>query len=264
MYEVLSLIGRGGMGEVYLAQDTRLGRKVAVKLLQASFTHNSDAVRRFEQEARAASSLNHPNIVTIYDIGDLGDRRFMAMELVEGQSLAAMIGRPFDLPSLARIGTQLARALSVAHAAGIVHRDIKPENAMIREDGYVKVLDFGLARLAPLPTATRAASADTSPSLMLGTPRYMSPEQARGDTATAASDVFSLGVVIYQLATGTHPFEADSTLATLHAITSSPTPTPRRWGRTSPRGSSVSSSGCSRRLRRRGPRQRRWKWSCRN
>jgi predicted ATPase/serine/threonine protein kinase len=227
-YEVLSLIGRGGMGEVYLARDSRLGRNVAVKLLQSALTSNLDAVRRFEQEARAASSLNHPNIVTIHDIGDLLERRFIAMEFVEGQSLAAMIGRPLEVTALARIGAQLARALSVAHAAGIVHRDIKPENVIVREDGYVKVLDFGLARLASLPTVGRA-DADTSPSLLLGTPRYMSPEQARGETATGASDVFSLGVVLYELATGVHPFESESTLGTLHAITTSAVPSPRRW-----------------------------------
>ena len=190
-YEVLSPIGRGGMGEVYLAHDTRLGRKVAVKVLQAPLTSNPDAARRFEQEARAASSLNHPNIVTIYEIGDLRDRRFIAMEFVEGRSLAAMIGRPVDAATLAKLGAQLARALSVAHAAGIVHRDIKPENVIVRDDGYVKVLDFGLARLARLPTV-EDADAITNPNLLLGTPRYMSPEQARGETATAASDVFSL------------------------------------------------------------------------
>ena len=230
-YEVLSLVGRGGMGEVYLAHDTRLGRNVAVKLLRSVLTSNADAVRRFEQEARAASSLNHPNIVTIYEIGDLLERRFLAMELVEGQSLAAMVGRPVDVAALARIGAQLARALSVAHAAGIVHRDIKPENVMVREDGYVKVLDFGLARLAPLPTvAGRTATPTTNPSLILGTPRYMSPEQARGETATSASDVFSLGVVFYELATGTHPFESESTLGTLHAITSNAVHEPRAAG----------------------------------
>jgi predicted ATPase/serine/threonine protein kinase len=227
-YEVLSPIGRGGMGEVYLAHDTRLGRKVAVKVLQAPLTSNPDAVRRFEQEARAASSLNHPNIVTIYEIGDLHDRRFIAMEFVEGRSLAAMTGRPMDAASLAQLGAQLARALSVAHAAGIVHRDIKPENVIVREDGYVKVLDFGLARLAQLPTVGDAG-AITNPNLLLGTPRYMSPEQARGQTAGAASDVFSLAVVLYELATGRHPFEADSTLAMLHAITSSAAADPLRW-----------------------------------
>jgi predicted ATPase/serine/threonine protein kinase len=227
-YEILSPIGRGGMGEVYLAQDTRLGRKVAVKLLRAPLGSNPDAVRRFEQEARAASSLNHPNIVTIYEIGELRDRRFIAMEFVEGRSLAAMLGPAMDATTLADIGAQLARALSVAHAAGIVHRDIKPENVIVREDGYVKVLDFGLARLARLPTV-EDSHAVTNPNLLMGTPRYMSPEQARGETASAASDVFSLAVVLYELATGRHPFEANSTLATLHAITSSAATAPSHW-----------------------------------
>ncbi|HEU4892659.1 MAG TPA: protein kinase [Vicinamibacterales bacterium] len=228
-YDVLSLVARGGMGEVYLAHDTRLGRNIAIKVLQRSLTSNSDALRRFEQEARAASSLNHPNIVTIHEIGDLEGRRFIAMEFVEGESLARRIGRPVDVDSLTALGAQLARALSVAHAAGIVHRDIKPENVIVRADGYVKVLDFGLARLAPQPVVATAQSTPTSPSVILGTPRYMSPEQARGESASSASDIFSLGVVLYELATGHHPFEASSLLATLHAIASSPPANPIEW-----------------------------------
>jgi predicted ATPase len=231
-YDDLSLVGRGGMGEVYAARDTRLGRKVAVKLLGHGLTSNADALRRFEQEARAASSLNHPNIVTIYEIGQLGDRRFLAMEFVEGQSLAAMIGQRTEIATVARIGAQLARALAVAHAAGIVHRDIKPENAIVRDDGYVKLLDFGLARLLWPAANVALAPLETSsnPSLILGTPRYMSPEQARGDPAGSASDVFSLGVMLYELATGSHPFESDSTLGTLHAIATRPVPPLDRLG----------------------------------
>jgi predicted ATPase/serine/threonine protein kinase len=221
-YEVIGLLGRGGMGEVYLAYDRRLGRKVAVKVLRPGLTDHPDVARRFEQEARAASSLNHPNIVTIYEIGDLDNRRYLAMEFVEGQSLASMLGRPADAAWLSRIGVQLARALSVAHRAGIVHRDIKPENIVVRADGYVKLLDFGLARLLSVAADSHTARPhrDTNPDIIIGTPGYMSPEQARGETAGTASDIFSLGVVLYQLATGIQPFEADSPLATLHAITS--------------------------------------------
>jgi predicted ATPase/serine/threonine protein kinase len=210
-YDIVSLIGRGGMGEVYQAHDTRLGRQVALKLLRPALTGNPDAVCRFEQEARAASSLNHPNIVTIYEIGDMDGRRFLAMELVEGHSLSALVGRPVQLDAVARMGAQLARALSVAHAAGIVHRDIKPENIIVRADGYVKLLDFGVARLVAPPAVTHPPD-DAAPQvrMILGTPRYMSPEQARGETVTGASDVFSLGVVLFELASGAHPFEVTS------------------------------------------------------
>ena len=216
-YTIESLLGRGGMGEVYLARDTTLGRRVALKVLRHSHTADARSNQRFEQEARAASSLNHPNIVTIHEIGDMDGGRFIAMELVEGQSLSALIGQPCAVGRLAHIGHQLAQALSVAHAAGIVHRDIKPENVMVRADGYVKVLDFGVSRLLSDAVGSRGPSM-TNPGLAVGTPRYMSPEQARGEPATASSDIFALGVVLYELATGRHPFEAESILSTLQAI----------------------------------------------
>src|SRR5262245_61720557 len=223
-YKIISLLGRGGMGEVYLAEDARLQRKVALKLLTSQFTNDADRVRRFEREARAVSSLNHPNIVTIFDIGQAGALHFLAIEFIEGRTLRELIrnGR-MRLGEALEVAMQVASALSAAHAAGIVHRDIKPENIMLRPDGYVKVLDFGLAKLgvgsgelgigngesgireqaaclhSPLPTPHSPVSTD--PGMVLGTLSYMSPEQARGLETDARSDIFSLGVVLYEMTT---------------------------------------------------------------
>ena len=213
-YEILARLGAGGMGVVYLAEDTRLGRRAALKLLARD--HDQEQVRRFEQEARAASALNHPNIVTVYDVGVADEGHFIVLEFVAGRTLREMLGYGPLLESIAHIGGQIARALSVAHAAGIVHRDVKPENVMVREDGYVKVLDFGLARLRPHGVSTDSLSTQTG--RLLGTARYMSPEQARGEHVGPPSDVFSVGIILYQMATGLHPFAADSFLGTLHAI----------------------------------------------
>ncbi len=229
-FRLHSLLGKGGMGEVYLAEDTRLGRKVALKLLPAMFSQDKERVRRFELEARAASALNHPNIITIYEIGAAGANRYIAMEYIEGQTLRAMAGRPLALDALASLGRQMARALGVSHAAGIIHRDIKPENIMARDDGLVKVLDFGLARLAPA-SVTRSeykTATGSTPGIILGTAAYMSPEQARGETVTSATDNFSLGLVFYELATGRHPFQANEQPGVFAAIISQPPLPPSR------------------------------------
>src|SRR5215217_7274845 len=214
-YRVLSHIGRGGMGEVFLAQDTSLGRKVALKLLRADFTGDEERLRRFRQEARAASALNHPNILTIHEIGQDDTLHFMATEYVEGETLRQHIARaPMTLGRVLDVAVQVAGALAAAHHAGIVHRDIKPENVMLRTDGYVKVLDFGLAKLAE-PKAVDGAGptllqVETEPGLVMGTVSYMSPEQARGLDVDTRTDIWSLGVMIYEMAAGRQPFEAET------------------------------------------------------
>ena len=229
-FQVLKHLGSGGMGEVYLAEDHRLRRKVALKLLPALFTKDTERLRRFEQEAQAASALNHPNIVTIYEIGEATAGHFIVMELIEGRTLRAMIGQPLAPDALAELGGQIVRALGVAHAAGIIHRDIKPENIMVRTDGLVKVLDFGLARLTRGNTALTETESvvGTTPGMVLGTVRYMSPEQARGEKVGDATDIFSLGLVFYEMATGQHTFRADSPIGVLHAIISQPPVAPSR------------------------------------
>lgn len=227
-YEVKRELGRGGMGEVYLARDMRLGRPVALKLLSAPLIRDIERVRRFEQEARAVSALNHPNIVTIFEITEHDGLRFIATEYIEGETLRERIAkRELTLTEALDIVIQVCGALSAAHETGIIHRDIKPENIMLRRDGYVKVLDFGLAKLAEETAARREwaegeasarALVSTTPGLIMGTPAYMSPEQARGLKTDARSDIWSLGVVLYEMVTRRLPFEGPTTadiLATL-------------------------------------------------
>jgi serine/threonine protein kinase len=223
-YEVLSFISRGGMGEVYLAEDKRLGRKVALKLLPATFTTNDDRLRRFEQEARAASALNHPNIITIYEIRQAAGSHVIATEYVEGETLRQRLVRaPLTLSETLNIAIQIADALAAAHKAGIIHRDIKPENIMLRPDGYVKVLDFGLAKLSEQASPAVAAEAPTiqvrtGSGIVIGTAGYMSPEQARGLSVDHRSDIFSLGAVIYEMVARRKPFEGDTPSDTLASI----------------------------------------------
>jgi tetratricopeptide (TPR) repeat protein len=208
------------MGEVYLAEDTRLTRSVALKVLPTDLANDGDRMHRFQQEALAASALNHPNIVTIYDIGVSPSGPFIAMEFVKGHTLRARAESPVELDSLLHWGSQVAQALRVAHDTGIVHRDIKPENVMVRDDGYVKVLDFGVARLASANGDRMIATtrSGTNPGTLIGTVRYMSPEQARGESVTGATDMYALGTVLYELATGQHPLRAPTLLALLRAI----------------------------------------------
>jgi serine/threonine protein kinase len=221
-FRILSLLGVGGMGEVYLAEDTKLGRKIALKLLPVDFSRDRDRVRRFQQEARAASALNHPYIVTIHETGEFQERHFIATEFIEGETLRQRMRRTaLNLSETIDIAIQVAGALGAAHQAGIVHRDIKPENIMLRPDGYVKVLDFGLAKLADSPSGGRepaSSDTDTTPGLLMGTVKYMSPEQARGLNLDARSDIFSLGVVIYEMLTGRPPFEGETNSDVIAAL----------------------------------------------
>src|SRR5262249_38925587 len=214
-YRIARQLGSGGMGEVYLADDIRLNRKVALKLLPPHFMVNPERVRRFEREARAASALNHPNIVTIYEIGKSNTTHFIATEFVDGKTLRQLINeKPFTLNETLNVSMQVADALSGAHAAGIVHRDIKPENIMIRQDGYVKILDFGLAKLTEQQTTDAELETPTllqsNPGLVMGTVQYMSPEQARGKNVGTTTDIWSLGIVMYELLAGHVPFTGET------------------------------------------------------
>ena len=216
-YRVLSLLGAGGMGQVYLAEDTRLKRRVALKILPSEFTQDEERLRRFQQEAQSASALNHPNILMIFDIGEAEATHYIATEFIEGNTLRQhMANTRMNLRETSGVSIQIASALASAHAAGIIHRDIKPENVMLRPDGYVKVLDFGLAKLVEPQSSTieteapTIANVVTEPGKIIGTIAYMSPEQVRGLAVDARSDIFSLGVVIYEMVSGRHPFSGET------------------------------------------------------
>ena len=241
-YEILALLGMGGMGEVWLASDTRLGRKVALKVLPARFTTDTARVRRFEQEAKATSALNHPNIVTIHEIGEVENIHYIVTEYVTGETLRQrMMAAPQQQMTVSEaldLAVQIAAALAAAHEAGIIHRDIKSENVMVRRDGIVKVLDFGLAKLSEMrnadfglrneddATLVQSGHNDpqsehpqsTLPGIVMGTPRYMSPEQARGEQVDARTDLFSLGVMLYEMIAGCAPFIGATANETIAAI----------------------------------------------
>jgi eukaryotic-like serine/threonine-protein kinase len=227
-YEILSLLGAGGMGEVYLARDSKLDRKLALKLLPARFSADPENVERFTREARTASALNHPNIITIYEIGQEDGTHFIATEFIQGETLRQRLARGKLAPREAvAIAQQIASALAAAHKAGVVHRDIKPENVMIWPDGLVKVLDFGLAKPLGLQiaegsdkpqAATRNPQSLTDPQMLMGTLNYLSPEQARRQEVDHRTDIFSLGVVFYEMLTGTRPFTGKDLSETLAAI----------------------------------------------
>ena len=229
-YEIRSKIGAGGMGEVYLALDTKLDRKVAIKFLHEEFSKDADKLNRFVQEAKAASALNHPNILTVYEIGETNGKNYIVTELIDGQTLREHLSRQetLQLNAILKIGVQVSEALSAAHQAGIIHRDIKPENIMLRRDGYAKVLDFGLAKLSEpaADIATGSAGSEdatrvqvnTTPGMVMGTVSYMSPEQARGKETDARTDIWSLGVVLYEMLSAKVPFTGETVNHTIVSI----------------------------------------------
>jgi serine/threonine protein kinase/Tol biopolymer transport system component len=224
-YEIVTPLGAGGMGEVYRAKDARLGREVAIKVLPEATAADPDRRQRFEQEARSASALNHPNILTIYDIGQSNGTVYIAMELIEGKTLRELVasGEPLPTKKLLDVAVQTAEGLAKAHGAGIVHRDLKPENIMISRDGFAKILDFGLAKLSEAPSQDQsvvptAIAAPTQPGTVMGTAGYMSPEQASGQPVDFRSDQFTLGTILYEMATGKRAFQRKTGAETLVAI----------------------------------------------
>lgn len=235
-YRLLSLLGVGGMGEVYLAVDARLGREVALKLLPAEFAEDGARVKRFEREARIASALNHPNILTIYETGRDGDALYIATEYVKGQTLRRRLAAgAVDVMEAVNVAIQICAALEAAHGAGVLHRDIKPENIMLRSDGIVKALDFGLAKQieGPIDLTGNAmppmgASYESAPGLLIGTIRYMSPEQVRGQKLDARSDLWSLGAALYEMTAGVAPFDGETPSDVIAAILAYEPPEPAK------------------------------------
>src|SRR5215510_1942642 len=228
-YRIISPLGRGGMGEVFLAEDVCLGRRIALRVIESE-PAESPRADRLLREARAASALNHPNIVTVYDIGESHAGRYIAMEFIPGSNLRSFIASRPAVEDVARVIAQVARALASAHAIGVIHRDIKPENIVLRDDGNVKVVDFGLARAPSLSVEGEAASGSgTITGLVVGTVHYMSPEQSVAGPVTGASDVYSLGVVLYEVLTGRRPIEAPSIISHIAALASQDVVAPSRY-----------------------------------
>jgi Tol biopolymer transport system component/predicted Ser/Thr protein kinase len=223
-YKIIEQIGEGGMGKVYLAEDTHLERKIALKILPETVAQDEERMRRFVREAKSASALNHPNIITIYEIGETDNTHFIATEYIEGETLREQLkGSPINLKPALEIASQVAGALDAAHRAGIVHRDVKPENVMVRPDGLVKLLDFGIAKLTEKqidtdPEAATAIKAQTSPGMIIGTAAYMSPEQARGTQVDTRTDIFSFGVMLYEMLAGRPPFGGENAIETIGSI----------------------------------------------
>jgi eukaryotic-like serine/threonine-protein kinase len=224
-YEIVAPLGAGGMGEVYRARDTRLHREVAIKVLPAEMSRDPDRLRRFEQEARAVSALNHPHIVTLFELGESPSGPYLVLEKIDGKSLRQLLHEgALPLKRVLALGAQIAEGLAKAHAAGIVHRDLKPENVMVTEDGFAKILDFGLAKLVYPELESSAAAQMTTPvdwtasGIILGTLGYLSPEQAVGRPADFRSDQFALGALMYELAAGERPFGRETAPESLAAV----------------------------------------------